>query len=265
MLELKTFNALFFALVGITVVFIWLFTHLLKDKSDKTKTLFLTVFCVANIILFFVYKFLLSRDTSFLEASENGFNWFNELPLQLCNINMFLIPLGALTKNRGIMGFSFFMAPFGAIMAILCPEPAFNGYSILLSRMWGFYLTHFMIIISGLLLRTLKLYKPEIKDLPKVFLTIAILGGVITGVNYLIRGLGLCGFANYFFTMGDGGIGLLAFFWNLVKVPYFYLIPAFPILLAYMTIVCGVEIIMGKISEKSVSGAKNIGDTAEKI
>ena len=43
----------------------------------------------------------------------NGFNIFNELPLHLCNINLFLIPLGVWKRNRSIMGFSFFVAPLG--------------------------------------------------------------------------------------------------------------------------------------------------------
>ncbi len=70
--------------------------------------------------LFFVlYKGLLSQDGDFLEVSHmEKFNWLNELPIQLCNINLFLIPIGLKRRDRALMGFSFFVAPLGALAAI---------------------------------------------------------------------------------------------------------------------------------------------------
>ena len=67
---------------------------------------------------------------------------FNELSLHLCNINLFLTPLGVWKRNRSIMGFSFFVAPLGALMALLFPEPLFSGFSLFLSRIFGYYVTH---------------------------------------------------------------------------------------------------------------------------
>jgi uncharacterized membrane protein YwaF len=63
---------------------------------------------------------------------------------------MMLIPIAVATKSRPLMSFGFFMAPLGALMALLSPAVGFDGYSIWLPRMLGFYGTHFMIIIEGL-------------------------------------------------------------------------------------------------------------------
>ncbi len=235
---LKTYNSTYLYMVAITIALIVAFWLIFRKKSDFAKRFFIIAFCAVNIIIFFVYKYYLSIDTQYLEASGTGFNWFNELPLQLCNINMFLIPIGVLTNKRGIMGFSFFMAPFGAMMALLFPEPAFNGYSIFMPRMLGFYITHVFVFIGGITLSTLGFFRPHFRDLPKVGLTLGILGITITGVNFLFRALGLCDFTNYFFTMGPNGVSILEFFYGLVKIPFIYLIPATPILLVYFSVIC---------------------------
>ena len=105
---IKPFNGTYFICWCIAVLAMIVIPLLLKNKSEKAKKTFLVGLCVVNIIVFFVYKGFLSVDRDFLAKAEieGGFNWFNELPLQLCNINMFLIPIGLLTKKRGILGFS---------------------------------------------------------------------------------------------------------------------------------------------------------------
>ena len=90
-----------------------------------------------NLALFAGYKLSLSMDAVYVRAYyPNGFNIFNELPLHLCNINLFLIPLGVWKRNRSIMGFSFFVAPLGALMVLLFPKPLFSGFSLFLPRIF---------------------------------------------------------------------------------------------------------------------------------
>ncbi|MCQ2454566.1 MAG: YwaF family protein [Clostridia bacterium] len=249
-LNLKTFNGVFFAVMGFMVLLciaVWL---IFRNKSEKAKTIFITAFCAFNVLVFFVYKIFLCNDTSYLEANGNGFNWFSELPLHLCNINMFLVPIGAITKKRGILGFAFIMAPFGAIMAMVAPCAGFSGYTLLLPRMLGFYLTHVLVFVGGVSLATLNIYRPKFKDLPRVFITLVIIGILMTGVNLLIRKYTSCDFANYFFTMDPDGAPILVQCYSLVKIPFVYLLPATPILLVYMAVICSGFKIADKISTK---------------
>ena len=130
------------------VVLLWV---LLRGQPERCRSAVLIALCAANIIGFFVYKGFLSRDIQFLEVSGlDRFNWFSELPMQLCNINMFLIPIGILTKRRSLLGFAFFVAPLAALMALVFPEAPFVGYSLWMPRMLGFYATHILIIVCGL-------------------------------------------------------------------------------------------------------------------
>ena len=140
---IRPFNAahlLLLALAAGAVVLLWV---LLRGQPERCRSAVLIALCAANIIGFFVYKGFLSRDMQFLQASGlDRFNWFSELPMQLCNINMFLIPIGILTKRRSLLGFAFFVAPLAALMALVFPEAPFVGYSLWLPRMLGFYATH---------------------------------------------------------------------------------------------------------------------------
>ena len=112
--------------------------------------------CSVMIVLFFLYKIALSLDAEFLVINGiEKFDWWSELPLQLCNINMFLILYAVIFDKKSIMGFAFFVAPLGAFMAITFPEPAFTGSSIFLLRNLGFYITHGLIMVAGVSLCTL--------------------------------------------------------------------------------------------------------------
>ena len=105
------------------------------------------------------------------------------------------------------MGFSFFVAPLGALMALLFPEPLFSGFSLFLPRIFGYYVTHALLVVCGLSLATLGFYRPDPKDIPRILKTFGLLAVGAHLINLLLR-LTLCPEANYFFTYG-AEIGVL--------------------------------------------------------
>lgn len=251
-LIIKPFNLLYCLCWLICILTILLITLFFRKKDEKKKKFFLISFCVVTIIIYFIYKGFLSIDKDFLDLTVpklDKFNWFNELPLQLCNINMFLIPLGILTNNRQIKGFSFFTAPLGATMALINVENAFCGYSILIPRIWGYFLTHFLIVIAGILLATFNLYRPKIKDCFGISITFVIVAAFAFLNNIILRYTGLSDTANYFFTMNDAGIGILKIFYSWISIPFLYLLPALPILCIYMVFISAIFQIITKIQE----------------
>ena len=133
------FRGLHLLLLLLTAAAALLIFLLLHKKPEARRSRFLIGACLFNLALFAGYKLSLSMDAAYVRAYyPNGFNIFNELPLHLCNINLFLIPLGVWKRNRSIMGFSFFVAPLGALMALLFPEPLFSGFSLFLPRIFGY-------------------------------------------------------------------------------------------------------------------------------
>lgn len=235
----RPFNMLFLAVFGAFLLLLILAGLLLRGKSEGAKSAALLSASLVTLIGFVLYKVFLSRDGSYAEltAGMGGFNWWGELPLQLCNINMLLIPIAVLKKNRRLMGFSFFVGPLGALMALIMPANGFDGYSLLLPRMLGYYGTHFMILIEGLALAAFGLFRPRLRDLPGTVLTILLIAFAAFAVSLLLRWSGLHPKANYFFSVETEGNFLLEIFHRWIPVPFLYLIPSCLILLPYMLLV----------------------------
>ena len=236
---MRPFNRLFLLVFGFFIAVLVIAAVIMRKKSDRAKRLTLCAACFLTLIGFFVYKYFLSRDAEFnvLTASMGGFNWWGELPLQLCNINMLMIPAAVLTKKRPLLGFCFFVGPLGAMMALCMPTTGFSGYSLLLPRMLGFYGTHFMIVIEALSIVTLGLYRPRFRDIIPTLGTILCIAFVIFGINMLLRWSGLHPKANYFYAVETEGNAVLELFYRLLPYPFLYLLPCSLILTAYMAVI----------------------------
>ena len=186
-----------------------------------------------------------------------GFNWWGELPLQLCNINMILIPIAVLRKSRPLQCFCFFIAPLGAMMALLMPGNGFSGYSLLLPRMLGYYGTHFMIVIEGLAIACFGLYRPRYRDLPRAVLAAILIAICIFLFNMLLRWSGLHPKANYFFSVETEGNFLLEIFYKWIPYPFLYLLPSIGILGIYMVLVTFPFALADRIRNKRQEGSVN--------
>ena len=233
------FNGVFFAFFALFLLLLVLAGVCLRGCSERTKKTVLVTACVLTLLGFFVYKYYLSIDAEFNEATAamGGFNWWGELPLQLCNINMILIPIAVLTNRRALMSFAFFVGPLGALMALVMPGTGFDGYSILLPRMLGYYGTHFMVIIEALALAVFGLYRPRFRDLPGTVLALVLISLAVFGFNVLLRATGLHPKANYFFSMETEGNPILDLFYSRIPYPWLYELPSILILLPYMFLI----------------------------
>ena len=111
---MRPLNLLFFITFASFVLLLVLASALLHNQSKKTRETVLITACVMTLLGFFVYKYYLSIDSEYniITAGMGGFNWWGELPLQLCNINMILIPVAVLRNSKPLKCFCFFLALF---------------------------------------------------------------------------------------------------------------------------------------------------------
>ena len=241
-------NALFFAVFAAAAVILVLASLALRDKSERVRKRVLIIASIVTMIGFFVYKVFLSRDAEYDALAT--FNWWGELPLQLCNINMILIPIAVHWNKRPLMSFCFFVGVLGAAMAVFMPGNGFSGYSLLLPRMIGFYGTHFAIIIEGLALVTFGLYKPKFRDLPMTMLALTVIALAACGISLLLRATGLYAKANYFFSVETEGNAILELFHRWLPAPFLYLIPCLAILGVYTVVVMAIVTAVEKLAER---------------
>ena len=233
------FNTVFNLLLILFALLLMSASLLLRKRTEKTKQTVLVTACIMTLAGYFIYKYALSfdRDYDVITAAMGGFNWWGELPLHLCNINMLLIPVAVLRKSRPLMSFCFFLGPLGAMMALIMPGNGFDGYSLFLPRMLGYYGTHFMIVIEGFALVSFGLFRPRFSDMPRTVLTALAITLVIFLFNMLLRWSGLYPKANYFYSVETEGNFLLEIFHRIIPFPFLYLLPCIGILCVYMVLV----------------------------
>ena len=236
---MRPFNTLWLIVFSAFLLILIVASLILRGKDQRIKTNVLVGACLVTLVGFIVYKYYLGQDKAYdvITASMGGFNWWGELPLQLCNINMILIPIAVLRKSRPLMSFCFFLAPLGAMMALVMPGNGFDGYSLLLPRMLGYYGTHFMIVIEGLAIVTFGLFRPTLRDLPKTILAAILIAFCVFLFNILLRWSGLHPKANYFFSVETEGNFLLEIFYKWIPYPFLYLMPCIGILAVYMALI----------------------------
>ena len=255
------FNGVFFGSFGLFIVALIVASLLLRKKSERTRELVLAFSMIGACLVFIWYKIMLSLDADYsvilVENNISAFNWWKELPLQLCNINMILIPVAVFTKNDALKGFSFFMGPLGALMALIMPATGFHGYSLLLPRNLGYYITHYMVFVGAIALASFKLYRPTYKKILPAFLALMVVSLFTFGVNMLLRVTGAAQ-ANYFYSVETEGNVILEFFHNLIPVPFLYLVPAGIIIgLPYMFLVTTGFVVADKIKAKKQAKAES--------
>ena len=129
---LRPFNGVFFTVFALFLLLLIGASLLLRGKSERTRVNVLTGACLVTLVGFFVYKYRLSFDMEYrvANAAMGGFNWWGELPLNLCNINMILIPIAVGRNSRPLKSFCFFAGALGALMALMMPVSGFAGTRI---------------------------------------------------------------------------------------------------------------------------------------
>lgn len=240
-LMIKPFNVVY---IGFALIFIAVFAFLayaVRNKDDEFRKKLLAFIMLGGLAVYFWYKYMLSVDADYsaitAAAGEGGFDWWKELPLHLCNINLILIPVSIFTGKRELQSFCFFLGPLGALMAILMPCTGFEYYSVLLPRMFGYYFTHWLVVCGSLSLCSFKIYKPRFNELKRTALTILILSFGVFLFSMALRLTGICANANYFYTVEPFGNPILEMLYKIIPVPYLYILPCLLILIPYMVLV----------------------------
>lgn len=217
--------------ISVGVIWALIRTHQHAPSSQRHRTLM--VLALINAIAYVVnWWYFYIRSDHILTL----------LPLQLCNLAVFLIPLALMTRKGVLMDFVFYVCGLGALVAILIPGSDYaDTYSMMTI---SFYVFHFSIFLIPVLaavwgVHSLKPTRQSAINLSVMVLAISLL---LHGVNWTLNTF-LDVPANYFFTMRELAAPInpaFAFFASLIPLDYFYLSFAFPILWIYMALIGGV-------------------------
>lgn len=219
----------YYDVAAIIVFFTLYFTFNAKSVIVKERILY--IMCGINFVSYLIndYYFYI-----------RGSHILTLLPLQLCNIAVFLVPVAIASKKQLLMDFVFYVCALGAFAALLIPSADYLGITYSLMTI-SFFIFHYMIVAVPFLMMGWGMYNPvpTIKKAVDLSIAVLVIAGFMHMLNLLLRAVFNVE-ANYFFTIIKYSAPTNPAFELLSKIiPYdfFYLIPALVVLYIFMGIV----------------------------
>ena len=225
-------------LIAIVLNFV-IFT-ILKNKNEKIKTLVLL--CLSSFGILAIIFNLIAWNSP-----------IEYLPFHMCNINALLIPIALITKNKKI-GNLLLLWSVGALIALIVNHSAAN-FELLSITFLQYYLSHTFEFGIPILIFALKLIPLDAKTIPSTLLIslciLIVVHFINLGLNKYIEINDLRDWkgdlivVNYMFTIKPDNPAL-QFFYNLIPIPFLYVLPIFPIFTIYLLLIYTPTIIKNK-------------------
>ncbi|MDP3443697.1 MAG: YwaF family protein [Ignavibacteria bacterium] len=205
---------------------LWIF----KNKNQNQRFRFLMVLTAINALAYVI------NWTYFYIRSDHIFTL---LPLQLCNLAVFLIPIALITKKAVIMDFVFYVCGLAALVAILVVGSDYQDTYSMMTL--SFYVFHFSIFLIPMLNSVWGFHslKPNRKSALDLTIMVLAISFSLHLFNLLLNNV-LDIPANYFFTikyLSAPSNPAFALFASWIPYDYIYLSVAFPILYLYMFLI----------------------------
>lgn len=216
------FSASWWAFLAVVILLLVLCPFLMKNKPRDFKRYFIGIVGIFGIAAFIMYRYGLYADPDYY------FNIWDELPLNLCNIAVFIVPIAAFTDIRILQSYCYFGSVVGALAGVSFPDNRFTNVPILSAKGIGFYGTHFLLLFLVLSFVVLGILKPQVKD---IFLCLALFGllAVFAHIVNVVMRATVNPLANYFFTFGVPDSELFAKIYGIIPVPLLYEVLFLPI------------------------------------
>lgn len=209
------------------------------ENTLKENQKFLAWFGLFTVCYLTIYKILLSR------VPEFDFYSWNELPLQPCNVVAILSIPAALSKGRVLKSFCFYCGMVFPVIAMLMPVEGFSQIPLFSVSGLGYYGFHGLVLVLSVSFGTLKVYRPQYRDIPAALATLTALAALAHGVNRLLQA-SVYPDANYFYTCGLPENAVLEGLRALIPVNLLYELP----LLLPMGLICLVVTLMYQGTQK---------------
>ena len=160
------------------------------------------------------------------------------LPLELCNIGAFVLPLTVLFKKRFLFVFSFFINLIGALLAFILIPDSLHQRFFFHPQFLDFFIIHANLIAIPFAMIACGWYKFRLKDAVLATTLFYLLGLILLGINLFLEAINWRGdHTNYLFIMGPRGFPILNELYDLIPIPLIYLLPLLPLFLGYCILV----------------------------
>ena len=203
----------------------------LKNRSNAVKTEVLYLLCIISF-LSYIYN-----DYCFY---MRGDSILTLLPIQLCEMAVFLIPLTLLLKKQVLYDFIFYVCALGAFIALVVPSSNYIGETWSFMTI-SFFTFHSIIVGIPFLLAGWGFYlpAPTVKSVVRLSIAIFIIA-LFSHILNLAFGKWFGVEADYFFTIikySAPSNPVFELFSRIIPADLFYLLPGLLILWIYIPLI----------------------------
>ncbi|MCL1906939.1 MAG: YwaF family protein [Propionibacteriaceae bacterium] len=222
-------------LAGVGLAFHYLMRK--RDWSTRRKALF--IFALVN--LGFSITFHL---TYMINPPPEGFPVFQNLPLHLCTLMSWLLPLAVWFEWRPLRAAVFFPGALAGIAALYSAAPSYWQYNLFDLHTF-FWVSHGFNAVIPFLMASLQLYRPRLIDSVLSAVYIIVLALLVLPITLILRTWVDSG-ANYFYVFDPEGAEILELFFNWIKVPVIYEIPLLILVTPLMMGMYGIYLLLNR-------------------
>lgn len=256
MMIIEPGNLVFHVFLFAVAAFVFALVAVHRNCGYAARRRVMITFSIILFIYYWVYKYQISVDPEYAAVlAENGihpFTWWDEMPFNVCNVMLILLPLAAILESETLYRFIAAGSGIGAAFAVIMPYTGYSGFSVLTPRIFGYYLTHFLIMMFVFLIEGLGMVRLRLRDIPKLLLVANLLNLAVFGFNMFLRYAGIYPDANFFFNVEPINF-LYEISWNMTPVPFvFSLLPFAICSVPWYLVTCGVSQLVLADSENKI-------------
>ncbi len=154
------------------IVMAWIVKRSEEEKADK-------IIKIVSIVLF---AFYFIRAYMFYKYYEN-FQLVDILPLHLCIISGFILPITVFSKSRLLWNLSYSILMPGALVAIITPEATLTRYHAFGWMPLVFFVWHFLVVMIPILQIAAGKLIPDVRLYPKIVVLLSVYAVIIFILN----------------------------------------------------------------------------------
>ncbi|MDR0959200.1 MAG: YwaF family protein [Propionibacteriaceae bacterium] len=147
--------------IAFVIAMIWLARHKRRRGGPEAGETFVRHLSTATFVWWLLPVLLLI-------VTDTGQGWVQHIPLHLCSVSCFLLPIAVHTRNQTLLNIGYSLSIPGAIAAIVMPQETYKVLSYLSVHYFLFNLTHALIIATAAASVAIGLTKIEWKYYPRV-------------------------------------------------------------------------------------------------
>jgi hypothetical integral membrane protein (TIGR02206 family) len=159
------------------------------------------------------------------------------LPLELCNMNIFITLLALIIDKKFLNNYLYFVSLVGGMIPLLVFPDCHMitaGRNIFHYMFFDYWIIHTHLVAIPIVMIATKMFRPSIKQVPLVLLTTLCIYFVCFIASLILRNFKSFEGANYMYTMNHNNLPILKQLYELIGIPFVYGLPiAIPITIVF--------------------------------